>query len=295
MKWRKYLLLCIPALILVLELLPCGVVRYFSNGPDAQIRTTAPYFAPHFGYALFGPVSTAILSCVLLALVINCVRPLGGRGRRAVHVVSAVAFVASLLPLLYAAQSYTPVGAAISVLLACTFALSGRTLARKLGLPDLPLLPPKPEGQCLVPVSARRKRALLLFSIVALAVVWLVPYGLCVVLFPGAEGESAQLKAFDPLLYVSGVAPVLTRCLAAVLCGLSIAFLHKAKLVRQTGIQIVSVLALLSSVGDLLFFSPRLTLVGLGSMLLFALLFWLSRETRVDVAAPTGAPGENCG
>ena len=71
MKIKKSLFLILPLVALILELLPYGVVLNFANPDGEPWRRTYSYFSMMpFGYANFGPLITAILTCVLLVLVV---------------------------------------------------------------------------------------------------------------------------------------------------------------------------------------------------------------------------------
>lgn len=81
----------------VLELLPYGAVLHFANGFGGTIRETFSYFSfIPFGYANFGPLCTAVLSCLLLGLA--AVYLLSGKGRPILRIVSVAAFAVSLTP-----------------------------------------------------------------------------------------------------------------------------------------------------------------------------------------------------
>ncbi len=103
MKRRKLWFVLLPAAAILLELLPYGAVLNFgvqaADGSIDTIRRTYSYFSlTPFGYALFGPLLTAVLSCLLVALgVLYLWR---GRGKSALKGLSIVAVLLSLSPLL---------------------------------------------------------------------------------------------------------------------------------------------------------------------------------------------------
>ena len=73
MKKAKITSLVLIIAILILEILPYGAVCRFMGDPEAGIviRYTYSYFdLTPFGYANFGPLFTAILSCILLLLIV---------------------------------------------------------------------------------------------------------------------------------------------------------------------------------------------------------------------------------
>ncbi|MCD8141773.1 MAG: hypothetical protein LUD83_00605 [Clostridiales bacterium] len=109
-----------PVAAVLLELLPYGEVLNFGvqaeDGSIETIRRTCSYFSlTPFGYALFGPLLTAILSCLLVALgVLYLWR---GKGKSALKVLSVIAVLLSLSPLLYGVNYFSALGAVISALL----------------------------------------------------------------------------------------------------------------------------------------------------------------------------------
>lgn len=102
MKSSRLTVLISPLLTLILELLPWGVVMYFSNPIGDHYRKVFSYFSlVPFGYANVGPFFTALATCVLLVLLILYAI----KGKRpvllAALVVSCVAFLVSLTAMLY--------------------------------------------------------------------------------------------------------------------------------------------------------------------------------------------------
>ena len=121
MKRKKILLtvLCLAALIL--EILPNGAVLRFANPFGEPRRQTFSYFSmTPYGYANFGPFFTAILTCVFLILIIAAWFKYSNGLNIVMAVVSGVAVLTSLMPLLYGFD-YTVIGAAITILLAGAF------------------------------------------------------------------------------------------------------------------------------------------------------------------------------
>lgn len=119
---KRLRLLVLPLAALVLEAMPFSAVMIFAvqgdDGAIEYIRRTTSYFSlTPFGYADFGPLLTALLSCLLLALTVwLCVRP--GTGiYKAVLTVNALAVITSLLPLFLGTAFYSFAGAVISVAL----------------------------------------------------------------------------------------------------------------------------------------------------------------------------------
>ena len=102
--------------ILVLELLPYGAVLHFGNPEGEPLRETFSYFdITPYGYANFGPFITAILTCVLLVLSIINLLVDNYKIKTTIKMVSLIALVASLAPLIV--NSYSVIGGVISFLL----------------------------------------------------------------------------------------------------------------------------------------------------------------------------------
>ncbi len=122
---KRILLITLSIVALVLELLPFGVVLNFGNPDGEPWRETYSYFSlTPFGYANFGPLIAAILTCVLIILsIIYLVRPEKGLGI-AITNVAGFATAASLAPLLFGTSYFSAVGIAVSVLLAAVFGCS---------------------------------------------------------------------------------------------------------------------------------------------------------------------------
>ncbi len=122
MKIKKCLFIALPLVALILELLPYGVVLNFANPDGEPWRRTYSYFSMMpFGYANFGPLITAILTCVLLVLVvIYLFKPRKGLNTAILNV-AGFATAASLLPLIFGFDYLTVIGIVITMLLAGTF------------------------------------------------------------------------------------------------------------------------------------------------------------------------------
>lgn len=124
MKLKKTLFVILPLVALILELLPYGVVLNFANPEGEPWRRTYSYFSlTPFGYANFGPLITAILTCVMLILVIFYLfKPHKGLNT-AITNVAGFATAASLIPLMFGFDYITVIGVIITLLSAGTFGI----------------------------------------------------------------------------------------------------------------------------------------------------------------------------
>ena len=66
---KKVCLAVLPALTIVLELLPLGAVCIFATSPTERVKKTFSYFSlTPFGYANFAPLITATLTVAIFLL-----------------------------------------------------------------------------------------------------------------------------------------------------------------------------------------------------------------------------------
>ena len=122
MKMKKFALLILSIATLIFELLPYGVVLNFANPDGEPWRRTYSYFSlTPFGYANFGPLITAILTCILLVLVVVYLFKSHKGLNIAIMNVSGFATATSLLPLMFGFSYITVIGVIVSVLLAAAF------------------------------------------------------------------------------------------------------------------------------------------------------------------------------
>ena len=124
---RSFVLLAIAVTILSLELLPYGAVLEFAHmSPDL----TLSYYEQHFsyfdpmvyGHGHFGPLLTAVSTCILAVFAVMAVFLEARVVRTALRVASALTLLFSLTPIL--TGCYSPVGMAISALLLVTCIIS---------------------------------------------------------------------------------------------------------------------------------------------------------------------------
>ena len=125
MKSRRWVCLVFPISALILEVLPYGAVLNFmlpsttEGEPARRFRELYSYFdLMPFGYGNFAPFLTAVLTAITAALLLMyCVR--GKRGwLRAIAVVSGMAVLVSLCPMLLGIRFYSVVGGLITLTLA---------------------------------------------------------------------------------------------------------------------------------------------------------------------------------
>ena len=122
MKLKRLLLSVLPLATLILELLPSGVVLRFAN-PEGEpwVRTYCHFDLTPFGYANFGPLITAVLTCILLLLVvIYLIKPRKGLNT-AIMNVSGFGALAAFAPVMFGLEYLTVIGIVVGLLLAATF------------------------------------------------------------------------------------------------------------------------------------------------------------------------------
>ena len=120
MKIKKIILIATSVSTLILEILPYGAVCIFANPEGASWRRTYSYFdLTPYGYANFAPFIVALLTCTLL--ILNIISLLLKRSlRKTIIVISAIATVLSLAPLLYGVEYFTLTGVLIFIMLSAT-------------------------------------------------------------------------------------------------------------------------------------------------------------------------------
>lgn len=122
MKRRKYMLSHLPLIAVILEILPYGAVCNFAipatDGSIGRFRETYSYFdLLPFGYANFGPFLTAILTCVLLLLGFLYMIKGCEKCANAAKILSVIAIITSIMPLMFGIRYFSVVGALITITL----------------------------------------------------------------------------------------------------------------------------------------------------------------------------------
>ena len=121
---KKMITLALLLSALVLEILPYGAVCNFANPEGEPWRRTYSYFSlTPYGYANFGPFITAILTCVLLVIIVLSIL-LKKDWSRSISIISAIATLTSLAPLMFGFSNFSLVGAMISACILATVVIS---------------------------------------------------------------------------------------------------------------------------------------------------------------------------
>ena len=121
---KKMITLALLLSVLVLEILPYGAVLNFANPEGDTWRKTYSYFSLiPYGYANFGPLITAVLTCVLLIIIILSII-LKKDWNKTISVISVIATLTSLAPLMFGFSNFSIIGAMISTCILATFVIS---------------------------------------------------------------------------------------------------------------------------------------------------------------------------
>ena len=120
---KKIITLAILISALILEILPYGAVCNFANPEGEPFRKTYSYFSMiPYGYGDFGPLITAILTCVLLVIIVLSIL-LKKDWSKSISIISAIATLTSLAPLMFGFSNFSLVGAMISACILATFVI----------------------------------------------------------------------------------------------------------------------------------------------------------------------------
>lgn len=121
MKKKSVFALCTAVLALILEATPYGAVLYFGRPDGDPMRSTFSYFSlVPYGYAMFFPFLTAILTVLLFVFLILSILKKSEKMENSAFYLSFVGTIFSLLPLLYGIRYFSLVGGGISLFLGIT-------------------------------------------------------------------------------------------------------------------------------------------------------------------------------
>lgn len=113
---KKILITVFASIVLLLETLPYGVVLNFANPEGEPWRRTFSYFSlTPFGYANFGPFITALLSCIIIVFVVVSWFINTNIINSSIKLLSGIAVITSLMPLINGIDYITPIGILISL------------------------------------------------------------------------------------------------------------------------------------------------------------------------------------
>lgn len=129
MKTKFYALLSAAALLIpvaavILEALPYGAVMRWSPGPNKISYSVHSYFdGLPIGYGNLGPIVTAILTCLIFIAALLTAALHSRTSAVTLTVFSACALFSWIWsPLMFGAESFTPVTVVIGALLFCELA-----------------------------------------------------------------------------------------------------------------------------------------------------------------------------
>ena len=124
---KKIGLVLLPIIAIVLQILPSGATLIFAPSPTVTAKETYSYFSlSPLRYANFAPFITALLTCVVLSLALITIKR--NNVSKAVFIVSLIATIISLFPLIYGVDYYSVVGGMITVMLTAESVLAGLTM-----------------------------------------------------------------------------------------------------------------------------------------------------------------------
>lgn len=128
---KRLLFLLLPVITLILEISPYGAVCNFARAYGVVHRETFSYFdLVVFGYANFSPLLTAIITCVILALLVIYLFTDKYRVIAITRILLCIGVILSICPLLYGINYFSLVGALITVSLIAESVLLFTTVKR---------------------------------------------------------------------------------------------------------------------------------------------------------------------
>ena len=121
---KKMITLALLLSALVLEILPYGAVCNFGNPEGEPWRVTYSYFSMiPYGYGDFGPLITAILTCIMLIIIVISIL-IKKDWNKSIRVISVIATLTSLAPLMFGISNFSIVGVMISACILAAFVIS---------------------------------------------------------------------------------------------------------------------------------------------------------------------------
>lgn len=113
---KRILIIIMPLVALILEILPYGAVLNFGQPNGRIIKETYSYFnLLPFGYANFGPFLTALLTCILIA-VLGFYAFYGKKALlKTAVILNFIAIFTSIMPLFFGISCYSIVGLFITL------------------------------------------------------------------------------------------------------------------------------------------------------------------------------------
>ena len=115
MQKKRFLLLLLPLVTLILEILPYGAVCNFANPEGEPLRKTFSYFdLTPFGYANVAPFLTAIATCLILGALLLYLFIGKTKALTLATVLLCVGVLLSLCPLCFGFRFFSVVGGLIT-------------------------------------------------------------------------------------------------------------------------------------------------------------------------------------
>lgn len=141
---KRFLQILFTAAALALMIFTKAAVLVTAPGPDVRVRSFYSYFSPiPFGNAMFPPLITAVLTCVLLILGFAALK--NKKAQIALCILAPITFIVSLLPLLYGIRYYSLLGGCISLALLLSAICAIWAMPGKKQTPPPPPPPPPPQ------------------------------------------------------------------------------------------------------------------------------------------------------
>lgn len=122
---KRIVLSMLPIMAIACETLPYGAILRFASDAECIDIETFSYFDPvPFGFGNFGPLLTAILTVIILILTAINLFKTNKVIENVITVISILAVITSLMPLMFGFVYLSLVGAIISIILIAEAVLS---------------------------------------------------------------------------------------------------------------------------------------------------------------------------